>query len=68
MSTVWEDTDGCANNYRCVFGIHLMTVLSSSYGIILEIAMNAPGHEKNLVDRLNAKVKTYLKEQMELIG
>ena len=27
MSTVWEDTDGCANNYGCDLAIYLLTVL-----------------------------------------
>ena len=61
MSTVWEDTDGCANKYRCALTIYLMTVLSSSYGIIMYHAMNPPGHGKNVVDGLNATDKHYLK-------
>ena len=27
MLTVREDTDGCANQYRCVLGIYLITML-----------------------------------------
>ena len=49
MSTVWEDTDGCAKHYRCVLAIYLMTVLSSSCGIIMDRAINAPGHDKMLL-------------------
>ena len=45
-----------------------MIVLSSSYVIIMNCAINAPGHEKNLVDVLNATDKLYFKSQMELIG
>ena len=45
-----------------------MTVLSSSYGIIMDSAVNAPGHGNNVVDGLNAIEKYYLKKQMELIG
>ena len=45
-----------------------MTVLSSSYGIIMDSAMNAPGRGKNAVDGLNATDKRYLKGEMELIG
>ena len=40
MSKVWEDTAGCANKYRCNLDIYLMTVLSSSYGIIMDLAIN----------------------------
>ena len=45
-----------------------MTVSSSSYGNIMDFAINAPGHENNVVDGLNEKDKHYLKEKMELIG
>ena len=63
MSTVWEDTDGCAKTYRCALAIYLKTVLSSSYGIIMDRAINPPGHGKNIVDRLNATYTRYLKEK-----
>ena len=53
MSTVWGDTYGCANQYRCDLSIYLITVLSSSYGIIMDRAINAPVHGKNFKDVLN---------------
>ena len=68
MLTVWQDTDGCANKYRCALSIYLMTMLSSSYGIIMDHAINATGHIKNVVDRLNTTEKSYLKGEMELMG
>ena len=43
-----------------------MIVLSSSYGIIMDRAINAPVHINNVVDGINATDKRYLKE-MELI-
>ena len=67
MSTVWEDTDGFANQYRCDFSLYLMTVLSSSYGIIMNRAINAPGYWNNVVYGLNATGKYYLKGEMELL-
>ena len=45
-----------------------MTVLSSSYGIIMDLSINAPGHGNNVVDVLNATYKRYLKGKMEIIG
>ena len=45
-----------------------MTMLSSSYGIIMDRAINAPGHIKNVVDRLNTTEKSYLKGEMKLMG
>ena len=52
-STVWEYTDDCENQYMCALSIYLMTVLSSSYGVIMDRAINAPVHGKNVVDGLN---------------
>ena len=45
-----------------------MNVLSYSYGIIIDRAINAPCHGKNAVDGLNSSYKFYLKGEMELIG
>ena len=41
-----------------------MTVLSYSYGIIMDLAINVPGHGKNVIDGLNATEKSYLREQI----
>ena len=68
ISAVWEDTDGCAQKYMHALAIYLMTVLSSSYGIIMDRAINAPGHGKNVVDGINATNKRYLKGLIELMG
>ena len=45
-----------------------MTVLSYLYDIIIGSAINAPGHETNVVFGLNTTGKRYFKEQMEPIG
>ena len=45
-----------------------MTVLSSSYGIIMYQAINAPGNGNNVVDVINATDKRNLKGKMELMG
>ena len=54
MSTVWEYIYGCAKKYRCDFYIYLMTVLSYSYFIIMDFAINTPGRGGGVVDGLNA--------------
>ena len=41
-----------------------MNSLFSSYGIIMNIAMNAPVHVNNVVDGINATDKRYLKGKM----
>ena len=48
--------------------IYLMILLSSSYGIILDRAINAPGHGKNFFYGLYAMDKRYLEGKMEPIG
>ena len=66
MSIVLEDTGGCAKKSVCALNIYLITLLSSSYVIIMFRAINAPRHGKKVVDGLNADDKGYLNEQMEL--
>ena len=61
LSTVWEDTNGCANQYRCDLDIYLMTVLSYSYVIIMDSAISAPVRGNNSVGIINATGKRYLK-------
>ena len=67
MSTVWKDTNGYDKKYRCASYVYI-TMLSYSYSIIMDRAMNSYCHENNVVDILNATDKCYLREQMELIG
>ena len=45
-----------------------MTVLSYSYGIIMECEINVPGHGNNVVDGLNATGKYDLKGKLKFIG
>ena len=44
-----------------------MTVLSSSYGIMIDLAMNAPGHGNNVVYGLNETDKHDLKGKWNLL-
>ena len=54
MSTLWEDIDCCAKKYRRYLAIYLITVLLSSYSIIMDCEINSPGHGKNVVDVINS--------------
>ena len=45
-----------------------MNVLLSSYGIIMDRAINAPGHGNNNIYLLNATYIQYLKGEMEFMG
>ena len=64
ISTVWEDTGGGVKQYMCALDIYLKTVLSYSYGIIMDRGINTSGHGNNVVDGLNAMKKRYLKGEM----
>jgi hypothetical protein len=66
--TVWDDTDGCAKQYRCGTAIYLLSILASTYGVIIDRAIGAPGHGKDIVDGLNATDKIYLRKMMCMIG
>ena len=61
MSTVWEDTDSYAKQYKCALSIYLMNVLSSKYGITMNSVINAPVHGNTVVDGLNSTEIRYLK-------
>ena len=62
VSKVWEDTYGCANKYICDLDIYWTNVLSSSYRIIMDRAINVPVIGNNVVDGINATGRRYLKE------
>ena len=66
-STVWEDTYGCDKQYRCSLVCYLMTLLSSSWGIIMDIAIYLPAHGKNIVDEINATEKLYCRNRWNLL-
>ena len=44
--TRWDQTHGCAKQYRCSIAYYLMSYLSKSYQIVLDRAVDTPGHQK----------------------
>mmetsp|Transcript_48111 Transcript_48111/g.102792 ORF Transcript_48111/g.102792 Transcript_48111/m.102792 type:complete len:335 (-) Transcript_48111:136-1140(-) len=66
--TVWDDTDGCGKQYRCGTAMYLLSILASTYGIVIDRAVGAPGHGKDIVDGLNATDKIFLRKAMCMIG
>eukprot|EP00957_Ditylum_brightwellii_P083083 6315774-Ditylum_brightwellii.AAC.1 len=61
MTTVWEDTDGCAKQYCFTNAIYLMPLTSVQYDIVIDRTIAAIGHGNDVVDGLNAVAKAYLK-------
>ena len=60
LSTIWENTDGCAEQYRCASALYLMSVMSQTYSIIIDHGISAPVHGKEVVDGLNDVDKRYI--------
>ena len=54
LCTIWENTDGCADQHRCATALYLMSVLSQRHSIIFDRVIIAPGHGKEVVDVINA--------------
>ena len=57
---MWDQTYGCAKQYRCSIAYYLMSYLSTSNKIVLDRAVDTPGHGKYVVDGFNAVQKRYL--------
>ena len=57
---MWDQTYGCAKQYRCFIAYYLMSYLSKSYQIVLDIYVDTPCHVKYVVDGFNAVQKRYL--------
>ena len=54
LSTIWENTDGCAEQYICASALYLMSLISQTYSLIIDRRLIAPGNGKEVVDELNA--------------
>ena len=48
LSKIWENTDGCSEQYRCAYALYLMSVMSQTYFIIIDRGISAPGHGKEV--------------------
>ena len=53
-TTMWEETDGCAKQYRCATAMYLLSLISVRFNIVIDRAVGAQGHGKDIVDGLNA--------------
>ena len=60
LSTIWEHTDGCIEQYRCASAMYLISVMSQTYSIIIDRGISAHVHGKEMVDGLNSVDKRYI--------
>ena len=63
-STVLEVTDGCGKQYRCGNALMLLSVLARKYEIIIDRAVDAPGHGKGVVDGIQGSEKNFIRRKM----
>ena len=52
-SNIWENTDGCAEQYICATAIYSLSMLYHAYNIVIDCGVGAPVHGKYVVDGLN---------------
>ena len=45
--TMWDQTYGCARQYRCSIAYYLLSLISKSYQIVIDIAVDTPGHGRD---------------------
>ena len=67
LSTIWENTDGCVEQYICATELTLMSVLSQRHSIIFDWGISALGHGKEVVDGLNSIDKRYMYQLMSTV-
>ena len=67
LSTIWENIDGCDEQYRCSSALYLMSVMSQTYSLIIDWGIIAPGHGKEVVDGINAVDKRYIYQLMSKV-
>ena len=58
--TILESTDRYCKQYRCGAALFFKSMISTNFNIIVDRMIGAPGHEKDVVDGINACDKIYL--------
>ena len=53
MSTIWENTDGFAEQHFCETALYLLSLLAHAYNIIFDCGVGAPVNSREVVDGLN---------------
>ena len=64
LNNIWENTDGCDEQYRRASALYLMSFISQCYSVIIDQGISAPGHGKEVVDGLNDIDKRYIYQLM----
>ena len=59
-SNIWENIDGCADQYRCTTSLYLLSMLSNTYNIAIYNGAGSTGHDKDVVDGLDDTNKRFI--------
>ena len=59
LSTIWENIDGCAEQYICATALYLMSVILKFDSIRIYHGISAPLHVKEVVYGINSTDKCY---------
>ena len=65
---MWDQTYGCANQYRCCIDYYLMSFLSKLYKFVLDRALDTPFRGKYVVDVFNDFQKRYLATYLRMLS
>eukprot|EP00957_Ditylum_brightwellii_P086985 6620620-Ditylum_brightwellii.AAC.1 len=59
-----KDTDSCSKKYRPASSLYLISTICMQYDVVIDNAVGAPRHGKEVVDGLNAVDKRFLRTAM----
>ena len=64
---MWDHTAGCAKQYHCTYNIYLLSFLALECCVIIDAALGALDHGKDVFDGINFGDKWIIKLVMENI-
>lgn len=63
--TVWQKTDGCGKQYRSSKALYLLSLLSSTHGVVIDRMIEVSGHGKDAADGLGGLIKRFLRARFQ---
>jgi hypothetical protein len=61
---VYDPTNGCGKQYQSATTPFLLSLIATEFDLTFDRAIGAPGHGKDIIDRLNVTDKMYLKKRI----
>ena len=60
MSTIWQNNDGCEEQYICMTALYLLSMWAHAYDVIFDHDVGEPGYGREFIDGVNASNKRFL--------